>query len=76
MDNFMQMSYAIQSRLDEIRPVVATYRIAMESRWFAAGLGGTYIPTLLRRPRNCPEIATTHSILRKLSYVALAGRFT
>ena len=40
--NFMQMSYAIQFWLDEIRPVVATYRITMESHWRA--------PTLLMNP--------------------------
>ena len=30
----MQMNYAVWYRLDEIRPVGASYRIAMESYWF------------------------------------------
>ena len=38
MLDFMQMRYAIQLRLDEVRPFVASYRIAMESRWVCGGL--------------------------------------
>ena len=33
----MQMSYAIWFRLDEVRPVVVSYGIAMESRWCVEG---------------------------------------
>ena len=38
MRNLIQVMYVIKFRLDESRPVVATYRIAMKTRWYVTGL--------------------------------------
>ena len=73
--NAMHMKFPIQFRLHEVLPVVASYRIGIESRRCAAGLTVSSFNSVHRRAlgHNDNQESITWSIFRPISFPHYPG---